>query len=337
MLFFTMKISLFTISYLLLLLVLAYIGLSLGSYQLSFADIRTAVFEYNVQDISSRVVIDIRLPRLIQAFLVGACLAFSGYLMQVLVNNPLADPYILGTSSGAALGANLVFLGLIPWGATIFMPSLMAFVGAFGVTVVVVIVARDKGRLVPSKVLLSGIALSSLLVALMSMLIFIAGEGDKLKTVVLWTLGSFAHARWDYIPLLLIATVVCLGAFLFMGKQLNLLYLGESRAKNLGLNVTKFRYLLLFFAAIATAVAVATSGPIGFVGLIVPHFVRGLFRVTGKWNIVFTVLVGGGFMLLCDIVSRLIYPPSGLPIGVITSFVGIPFFVYLLWKNYRFN
>jgi iron complex transport system permease protein len=258
--------------------------------------------------------------------------------MQAMVNNPLADPFILGTASGASLGASLIYLVFPASVISVFLPSISAFIGAIAVTLIAVVIAYQKGHLMPTKLLLAGLALSSLTVAIISFMIYFTKDEGKLKTVIFWSMGSFELAKWEYIPLLFTSIIVIVGLFSFLNKHLNILLLGESRSHNLGVNVSRLRWWILISSSIITGFSVATCGPIGFVGLMIPHFTRGLYGVNGKFNIPFTFLLGGVFMLFCDIISRKIYPPSGIPIGIITSFLGIPFFVYLLSKkNYRFN
>lgn len=333
-----MRNSLFLVIFFISLIGLFLLGLQVGSFDINYDVIFKSIYSYNPLDKLHYIIINLRMPRLILAFLVGAALAFSGYLMQAMVNNPLAEPFILGTASGASLGASMVYLILPPTLINIFLPSIFAFAGAMGVTLIAIMVAYQKGQLMPTKLLLTGVALSSLTVSLISLMIFFSNDESKLKTVIFWSMGSFELARWDYIPLLAITLIVIVLLFSFLNKQLNILLLGESRSVNLGLNIVKLRWMILIAASLVTGFSVATCGPIGFVGLMVPHFVRGIFGVNGRYNILYTALLGGLFMLICDIVSRKIYPPAGIPIGIITSFLGIPFFVYLLSKkNYRFN
>jgi iron complex transport system permease protein len=314
------------------------LGLHTGSFDIDFNVILDSIFNYNPADNLHYIIINLRMPRVILAFLVGGALAFSGYLMQAMVNNPLADPYILGTASGASLGANIVYLVLPLTSIHVFLPSMFGFVGAILVTLIAIFIANHKGQIMPTKLLLTGIALSSLTVSLISLMIFFSDDESKLKTVIFWSMGSFEMARWEYLPLLTLALLIIVGAFSFLNKHLNILLLGESRSFNLGLNVKKMRWLILISSSILTGFSVATCGPIGFVGLMVPHFVRGIYGTNGKYNILYTTILGGFFMLVCDIIAKKIYPPMGIPIGIITSFLGIPFFVYLLSKrNYRFS
>jgi len=333
-----MSYKLFWFLSFLLLLALIYAGLQTGSFEIHGEAIFNSFASYDPQNTFHYVIVNLRLPRLVLAFLAGGALALSGYLMQAMVNNPLADPYILGTASGASLGASIIYMVLPISAFTIFYPSMAAFLGAMGVTLIAVLIGNSKGRIIPAKLLLTGIALSSLTVAIISFLIFFSNDESKLKTIIFWSMGSFEGARWEYIPLLLIALFAAVLLFTFYTKHLTLLLLGENRAENLGLKVSSLRWAILIISSLITGFSVATCGPIGFVGLMVPHFTRGLFGVTGKYNILNTTILGGNFMLACDVFSRYIYPPAGIPIGIITAFLGIPFFVYLLSRNnLKFN
>jgi iron complex transport system permease protein len=325
---------------LLLLTVLAFgAGLFIGSFPTDFSTLRGALFAYNPDDPAHFSIVNLRLPRVLLAFLVGGALSFSGYLIQAMVNNPLADPYILGTAAGASLGANVAFFGWLPTAALgLYLPPLFAFAGALCVTLVVVALAYKRGYIVPTQLLLGGVAVSSLITATNSLLAFLSDTEGKLKTIVFWILGSFERAQWSDVPLVGVALVLANGLFLFLYKQLALLLLGESRAYHLGLNVSRLRWVVLVTASLITGVAVATSGAIGFVGLMMPHLIRGLQGAAGRWNILLCTWAGGVFIIDCDLLTRLVYPPAGLPIGILTSFIGVPFFLYLLIKkDYRFE
>ncbi|MBF9253867.1 iron ABC transporter permease [Pontibacter sp. 172403-2] len=324
---------------LLLVLIILLLGLQVGSFESDAATIANAFLHYNADNTTHFAIIHLRLPRLLLALVVGASLAFCGYLMQAMVNNGLADPYLLGTASGASLGAVIVFFGFVPMTlAGIYMPPVFALAGAFIVTLVVVMLGYRKRQLIPAQLLLAGIAISSLGTAIVGLLTFLSDSEGKLKAVIFWSMGSFERASWDLLPYPATALLLALLLFAFYQKQLNILLLGAERAQALGVRVARTRWIILATISVVTGFAVATSGPIGFVGLIIPHVARGLMGTTGRWNLLFCAFIGGFFMLLCDLLSRLIYPPAGLPIGIITSFFGVPFFVYLLFrKNYNFR
>jgi iron complex transport system permease protein len=330
------------VSFLLCLLLtglLLTLGLYIGSFETSFSTIWRAVFYFDAADTAQYAIIYLRLPRILLAFLVGGALALSGYLLQAMVNNPLADPYILGTASGAALGANVVFLGWIPLTiAGIYMPAALAFAVALLVTFIVISLAYKRGQIIPSQLLLGGVAVSSLLTAGMSLLTFLSDSEGKLRTIIFWSLGSFERAQWTDIPFLTGIVLAAMVVFTLLYRHITLIILGEHRAYHLGLQVSRLRWIILIGTAIVTGAAVAASGAIGFVGLMVPHLVRGIYGVSNRYNPLLTVWIGGLFVMGCDLLARLVYPPAGVPVGIITSFLGVPFFLYLLLKkDYRFD
>ncbi len=334
-----MRQTLYFILALLLLGVLLLLGLQVGSFESDMATVIGAFLNYDPENTTHFAIMHLRLPRLLLALVVGASLAFCGYLMQAMVNNGLADPYLLGTASGASLGAVIVFFGFVPMTvAGIYMPPVFALAGAFSVTLLVVMLGYRKRQLIPTQLLLAGIAISSLGTATVGLLTFLSDSEGKLKAVVFWSMGSFERASWGLLPYPATALLLALMLFVFYQKQLSILLLGAERAQALGVQVARTRWVILATVSVVTGFAVATSGPIGFVGLIIPHVARGLLGATGRWNLLFCAFTGGFFMLLCDLLARLIYPPAGLPIGIITSFFGVPFFVYLLFrKNYTFR
>ncbi|MDX5422866.1 MAG: iron ABC transporter permease [Hymenobacteraceae bacterium] len=333
-----MRQSLYFILALSLILLALLLGLQVGSFDTGLGTITEAFFSYDPENTTHYAVMHLRLPRLLLALVVGASLAFCGYLMQAMVNNGLADPYLLGTASGASLGAVVVFFGFVEMTiAGFYMPPILALVGAFVVTLVVIILGYRKRQIIPAQLLLAGIAISALVTSIVGLLTFLSDSEGKLKSVIFWSMGSFERASWSLVPYPAAALLLALLLFVFYQKQLNILLLGADRAQALGVKVAQTRWVILGTVSVVTGFAVATSGPIGFVGLIIPHVTRGVMGATGRSNLLFCAFVGGFFMLLCDLLSRLVYPPAGLPIGIITSLFGVPFFVYLLFKkNYNF-
>ncbi|MGV3540277.1 MAG: FecCD family ABC transporter permease [Rufibacter sp.] len=316
-----------------------FLSLRVGSISTSYSTVLDAFVNYDPANATHYSILHLRLPRLLQAFLTGASLAFAGYLMQALVNNALADPYLLGTASGASLGASfsfflfadVTFMGL-------YLPPFFALLGSFGVTLVVVLFGSRRGQLIPSQMLLVGIALSSLLVALVSLIMFLSESDSQLKSVVFWSMGGFEKADWGNLGYPATGLGLSLVLFFFLQRHLNVLLLGAERAETLGLDVRLIRWVMLVTVSLVTGFAVAFSGPIGFVGLMVPHITRALLGTTNRFNLLACALTGGLFLVVCDLIARLLYPPAGLPVGIVTSFFGVPFFVYLLRrKNYRFN
>ncbi|ALD20403.1 FecCD family ABC transporter permease [Hymenobacter sp. DG25A] len=323
---------------LVLLVVLLALGLRVGSYSVDYALVRRALLHYNPADPAQLVLVELRLPRLLLAVLAGAGLAVSGYLMQAMVNNALADPYLLGTASGGALGAILcfsflpsVFLG------GFYLPPLAALAGALGTTLVVVVLGMQQGQLRPAQLLLGGVAIGSLTTAIGGLLTFLSDSQEKLRSVAFWAMGSFERAGWELLPYPAVALAMVLGLFLFLQKDLSILLLGEERAQALGMNVGRTRWILVIAASGLTGCVVALCGPIGFVGLMIPHITRWLLGVTGRANLWVCAVLGGNFLLACDLLARVLYPPAGLPVGIVTALFGVPFFVYLLRKKEGFR
>jgi len=317
-----------------LLLALLVLGLRVGSYTTSYGFILHTLRHYDPTDPAQLALVQLRLPRLLLAVLAGASLAVSGYLLQTLVTNPLADPYLLGTASGASLGAILTFV-LVPslTVAGVYLPPVAALLGGLGATLLVVALGTKRGRILPAPLLLAGVAVGALAAALGSLVTFLAAGQGSLRSVVFWAFGSFERAGWDVLPYPAAALGVSLFVLAFLQKDLNLLLLGEERAAALGLPVAQRRWLLVGLAAALTGGVVALCGPVGFVGLLVPHLTRGLLGTTGRLNLVGCALLGGSFLLACDLLARLLYPPAGLPVGLVTALFGVPFFVYLLRKT----
>lgn len=314
-------------------------SISIGSFDTSVSNVWNSIFNYEKSNLTHFSIVHLRMPRILLAFMVGACLASSGYLMQVTINNPLAEPYILGTSSAASLGANLVFFGLIPISILgIYMPPVVAFGMAIVCTFIVITIAKTNSSISGAKILLAGIAMSSLLVSIVSILAFMADSNEKLRTIIFWVMGSFEHAKWNQILLLFVILLVVSILSIPYSKHINLLMLGQEKAEDLGLNSKLYYRITLVIAVFLASISVTFAGAIGFVGLIIPHFIRSFFGTTNKYNIIFSVLIGGLFMMMCEFISKVIYPPMGIPIGIITSLFGVPFFVYLLLKrNYTFD
>jgi iron complex transport system permease protein len=316
---------------LLLVLALVVLGLRVGSYATSYGFILNAFQHYNPADPAQLVLVQLRLPRLLLALLAGASLAVSGYLLQTLVTNPLADPYLLGTASGASLGAIASYV-LVPSLTVmgVYLPPVAALAGAFTATLLVVALGTRRGRILPAPLLLAGVAVGALAAAIGSLLTFLASPEGSLRSVVFWAFGSFERAGWDVLPYPAAVLFISLFVLAFLQKDLNLLLLGEERAAALGLPVVRLRWLLVLLAAGLTGGVVALCGPVGFVGLLVPHLTRGLLGTTGRLNVLVCAVLGGGFLLACDLLARLLYPPAGLPVGLVTALFGVPFFVYLL-------
>ena len=313
------------------------LGLRVGSYTTSYGFILNTFRHYDPADPAQLALVELRLPRLLLALLAGASLAVSGYLLQTLVTNSLADPYLLGTASGASLGAIASYV-LVPslTLAGVYLPPVAALAGAFGATVLVVALGTRQGKVLPAPLLLAGVAVGAvgaLAAAVGSLLTFLAAPEGSLRSVVFWAFGSFERAGWSVLPWPAAVLGSSLVVLAFLQKDLNLLLLGEERAAALGLPVAARRWLLVGLAAALTGGVVALCGPVGFVGLLVPHLTRGLLGTTGRYNLLGCAVLGGAFLLACDLLARGLYPPAGLPVGLVTALFGVPFFVYLLRRK----
>ncbi|MDG6257191.1 MAG: iron chelate uptake ABC transporter family permease subunit [Methanomicrobiaceae archaeon] len=266
------------------------------------------------------IIFELRLPRVIAAVLVGFGLAVAGTAMQGLFKNPMADPYILGTSSGGALAAvfSLVFLG--GHGQT-----LLAFIGATMATFLVYTVARQRGRAPVETLLLSGIAVSLLLSAILTLIMWTAGE--NVHRIFAWLWGGFPLASWGDVGVASLILVGCAIIFVY-ARDLNVLALGEEEATHLGVNVERFKQMLLCVSSFITALAVSISGIIGFIGLITPHVMRLIVGPDHRILIPASMIAGGLILLWSDTMVRTF--TSEMPVGVLTAFLGAPFFVYLL-------
>jgi iron complex transport system permease protein len=277
------------------------------------------------------VIFDIRMPRVILAALVGAALAPSGAVYQGLFRNPLADPYLIGVSSGAGLGATIAIVYGVQFrweglGAT----SLFAFIGALAATVLVYALSRVGGRVSVATLLLAGVALAAFLSSGTTFLMYQAPDAFRAVTVVGWLMGSLALASWSHVTLL--APFVLLGGILLWiyAYRLNVLQLDEEQARQLGIPVNSTRLALIVLTSLIMAAAVSVSGVIGFIGLIVPHAVRLVWGPDHRFLLPMSAIGGALFLILADSLARTLMAPAQLPVGVVTAFCGAPFFLYLL-------
>ncbi|WP_264740985.1 FecCD family ABC transporter permease [Cytobacillus firmus] len=287
----------------------------------------------NTDAMHSNIIMNIRLPRVLLAGLVGASLAIAGAAFQGLLRNPLADPYTIGVSSGASLGAVLtLFLGLsIPFAGMFTLP-LFSILFSFLTIFAVLLFARNIERSMKVEtIILTGIIFSSFLGALISLMIALTGE--ELRQIIGWLLGSVSMRGWAYIKIIIPFFV--LGAILLLmnSKELNAMSFGEEKAQHIGVDVQKRKMMVLIAGSILTGAAVAVSGTIGFVGLVIPHLTRLLWGPDHRHLLPLSILMGAGFLIIADLVSRTIIAPTELPIGVITAIIGAPAFAIILIKR----
>lgn len=312
-----------------LLLVSIWCGISIGSVSVPISTLWDA--ESNPTAYS--ILWNIRMPRVILAALVGASLAIAGAAFQGLLKNPLADPYTLGISSGASVGAVFtLFFGVSLPVLGLFTLPIFSMIGAFVTLVVVMGFARLVDRTLKMETLiLTGVIFSSFLGSCISLMIALTGE--ELRSIMGWLLGSVSMRGWPYVKMIL--PFVMIGALILWlhRRELNAMIYGEERAKYLGVDVKRSKYIILIGGSMLTGAAVAVSGTIGFVGLVVPHMVRMVLGADHRHLLIISFLNGASLLVVCDLVSRTIIAPTELPIGVITSFIGAPVFAYIFFKQ----
>ena len=285
------------------------------------------------------IVWHIRLPRVIMAVGIGMALSVSGCVMQAIVRNPLADPYILGISSGATLGATVAaLLGVVgAFGANAM--GVCAFIGALGVSLLVQIVsAVGGGRSSTVRLLLAGTALSSACSAVSNFIVYIAKNREGMQTITFWLMGSFAGSKWENIVFILPVITAVTVFFITQSRVLNLMLLGDDAAVTLGTNLAGYRRGYMVLSALMVGLAVYCTGMIGFVGLMVPHVIRILFGNDHKRLLPLSALLGAMFLIWADVACRVVIPRSELPLGILVSAIGAPCFVWLLVrKSYGFG
>lgn len=321
------------------------IAVTIGSSSIPFADVYRIIFNKiaelcNLQydptlstGAMHDIVILIRLPRLILGVAVGMGLAVTGVVMQAIVKNPLADPYILGISSGASLGATLaILLGIgVSLGANYV--GVMGCAGAFAVSIMVLVLANVGSRSNSVKLLLAGMALSSLCGSFSSFIVYLANDADGMMSITYWLMGSLAGADWANIAFILPLIVLCTLFFISQYRVLNLMLLGDEVSITLGTDLHKFRNLFLLISSLMIGFVVYSAGMIGFVGLIIPHIVRYLVGTDHKKLIPIAALAGAILLVWADVLCRVIISGSELPIGILISIIGAPCFIYLMAKR----
>lgn len=294
--------------------------------------IHPGLIEQSWPAVRESIVVDARLPRVVLGAVVGAGLAACGMALQAVVRDPLADPMLLGVSSGASVGAVVI---LVFWAGAlqVFTMPLAAFLGAFLALVAVYFLARSGGTMTTVRLILAGVAVAEVLSAVASLLIVTSDDPHKTQAAVRWMLGGLGGATWGmvWVP----AAAVFLGVMVLLAftRPLNLLYTGEEAAASLGLDVHRFRAGMFVVVALMVGAMVAVSGTIGFVGLIMPHVVRLLVGADHRRALPAAALLGAAFLVLCDIVARTVAAPEELPVGILTALVGGPFFLWLMRRK----
>lgn len=328
--------ALFLLVPLLLILMIAAIGI--GAVEISAAQV-ISIFMVDVglqpfaeyTSLQERVLHAIRLPRVLLGAMVGAALAVSGAAMQGLFRNPLADPGLLGISSGASLAATAsIVIGFHALGN--FSLPAAAFIGSILTTALIYSIAQDRGKVNVTTMLLAGIAINALCGAITGLFVYMASD-DQLRTITFWQMGSLGSATWRMVSAsapFLIGSIVLMP---FMANALNAMLLGESNARHLGIPVDFIKWTVISLVALGVGAGVAVSGMIGFVGLVVPHLIRLWLGPNHRSLIPAAALLGAILLIAADLIARTIVTPAELPIGIVTALVGAPFFLYLLLKG----
>jgi len=331
----TRRESILSGSLVLLVLLGGFLNVSYGSWPIEKKEVlqilltKCGLYRGEIDKVASTIVWDGRMPRLVVAFLVGFSLAAAGSIMQGVFKNPMASPGVIGISSGAALGAVIaLYLGLAA--RSIFVLPLFAILFSMVTLAMVFIIATSRGHTSVSTLLLAGIALNLIFGALTSFVITLSTrEFDVGRVIVTWLMGDLNNRSWEHVQIVLPTTVLGLLGTLFFVKDLNILMIGEETAANLGVDIRWARNMLLFFSSVQTGGAIAVSGVIGFVGLLAPHMVRGLIGPDNRKLIPLAGLMGAVFVIYADLFVRLVVQVD-LKIGVLTSLMGGPFFLYLI-------
>lgn len=336
-----------------LLVISIVLGVALGSVTIPFGEVwRIMLYKLaeilglerfvqlgEIRESTQNIVWFLRAPRVILGMLVGAGLTLSGVGMQAFTKNPLAEPYVLGISSGASLGAVLAMV------VGVYLPigklsiSTGAFLGALFSIILVYTLAKSRdGGVTPIRLVLVGVAISSLCSAFTNYIVYTAPDDAAVREATFWMLGGLGSAKWADLPPLAILILPCFITMLAMAKPLNAMMMGDSSAVTLGVNLNRIRQILILITALLTATSVSVSGCIGFVGLVIPHLVRSIVGPDHKRLIPLSALCGAIFMIWVDVGARMIHRPTEIPVGILTAFLGAPLFLWMIKvRRYEFK
>jgi iron complex transport system permease protein len=308
-----------------------------GAIDFSVSDIVAALSSilpgHTPATLDQRIFLELRLPRAVLCMLVGASLGVGGTLMQALFRNPIVEPGLVGTSSGAALGSALFFVlgGVLNIGASLYSLPIAACIGGVIATYLVFLLARSRedGRSSIVMLLLTGLAVNALMMSAIGFLSYVARD-PQARSITFWSLGTLSGANWTAVQIVAVSTIGGTAYAYYFAKQLNALMIGEEEAMYLGVNVNRLKWIILSINVVIVAVATAFTGVISFVGLIVPHILRMMRGADNRFLIPASALTGATLLSLADLIARLALRPAELPIGIVTSVVGVPVFLYLL-------
>ena len=301
------------------------LSLLVGSVAIVWNDL-ISFFRSGTVSMTTMVVLELRLPRAFSAFVVGSSLAVAGVMMQVLLRNPLADPYVLGVSGGSAAFALIVMLLGLPFSVV----PIAATIGAGFSIMLLILLARASGDWGSSRLLLTGIVLASGWGALIGFFLSL-GEANQIQGMLFWLMGDL-RPEWPGFIRVLVLLAVLIAGFI-VARDLDLLLEGDLRARSLGLNTSALRLIILLAASLLTAASVTLAGPVGFIGLVVPHMMRLIIGSRHRLLIPVSALAGGTLLVIAELIARTVIAPQQLPVGVITSFIGVPVFLYLLRRR----
>ncbi len=319
-------------------IIISVLALTVGSVEIPFKTVWQILishlpfvsFNVDWSSTTDMIITGIRLPRILMAGAVGTALGVAGATYQGLFRNPLADPYLIGVAQGAALGAVIGFVLPLTFGGSYLIP-ILAFLGALAAVSIVYLIARVGRTLPMTTLILAGVAIGSLLISITAYLTMISA--NKVHGILSWLMGSFSISGWDHLKMISPFLVIGLGVIFLYSRQLNVMQLDEEQAQQLGINVERTKIILLASATLITAVAVCFVGTIGFVGIIVPHTVRLIWGPDHRLLLPLSAIMGAILLILADTASRTLMAPSEIPVGVITAFVGAPFFLFLLRRK----
>lgn len=341
----TKKTTYFSLIVLLIAILIISFGISIGygSVKLNIIDIykiilnklcNSNIFNATWDPSVESIVWQIRMPRVLLASIVGSGLSISGIMMQSLTKNALSDPYILGISAGASTGAVLVIsMGML----NIFTPIGMiggAFIGAIISSFLVFILASSKNKVPTTRLVLTGVAVSSLFNAITNYIIFKSHDSRTAQTALFWMTGSLSGTKWEYILPCLTVLIISIIIVTLLHKNLDILLLGEDVAITMGVDTKIIKFLIVTLSTLLTGTMVAYSGPIGFIGLIIPHISRSLISSSMHKKVIpVSLLLGAIVLIWSDVLARTLAPPEEIPLGIITAFIGVPFFIFLLRRS----
>jgi len=317
-----------------ILLFFVVINISIGTVNIPFTEVLKSLIGAEVDRKYSRIIFDIRLPRVIMGILCGATLSVSGTLFQALLRNPLADPYILGISSGAAFGTVLSIAAFSTAGVVtplLYNLPLMAFAFALLSAFATYFIARKGGKIPVVDLILAGVIMNFLFNAATTFVIVFGWRNVQHATY--WLMGSLSGASWGKITPMLLVSITGVFIGLILSNKLNAISLGEDEAINLGVNVEKIKIVIFLTGTLLTAYCVTATGIVGFVGLIMPHTARLIFGPDHRISVPMSALFGGIFLSICDTIARSVFQPTEMPLGTITALVGAPIFIYLLRRG----